>query len=96
MIKQFYDELIDRIEISPDRQAQPYFWSQTYNSPGHRWPGPVGHQSPRSLLGHRFVWAHIRWTYVESSQTLARLQNPWSGRYFVGSGRAARWLRSRR
>jgi hypothetical protein len=37
-----------------------------------------------------------KWAYVESSQTLARLENPWSGGYFVGSGRAARWLKSRR
>ena len=37
-----------------------------------------------------------RWTYVESSQTLARLQHPWSGGYFVGLGRAKGWLRSRR
>ncbi|MGD0322017.1 MAG: hypothetical protein ABSC00_10535 [Acidimicrobiales bacterium] len=47
VVKQLIDELVDRIDISSDKQAQPYF-----RVPDEKRPGPVG---------HRFVWAHITW-----------------------------------
>jgi len=34
VIKQLFDELIDRIEISPDKHAQPYFWVPDVQRPG--------------------------------------------------------------
>lgn len=34
VIKQLYDELIDRIDISPDKHAQPYFWVPDVQQPG--------------------------------------------------------------
>ena len=36
VVKQLLDELIDRVEISPDRHAYPYFWV-----PDDKKPGPV-------------------------------------------------------
>ena len=34
VVKQLYDELIDRIEISPDKHAQPFFWVPDVKRPG--------------------------------------------------------------
>ncbi len=36
VVKQLLDELIDRVDISPDKQAQPFFWV-----PDEQRPGPV-------------------------------------------------------
>jgi hypothetical protein len=37
--KQLLDELIDRIEIKPDRHTQPYFWIPDSANAGQRGPG---------------------------------------------------------
>jgi hypothetical protein len=59
-IKQTLAALVDRVEISADRRARPWFTfpAQRQTGPGHRWPGPVG---------HRFVWAHAKWRCRESN-----------------------------
>lgn len=46
-VKQLFAELIDRVEISPDRHAYPYLWVPDARSPGHSMPG--------LLPGPRFV-----------------------------------------
>jgi len=34
VVKQLLDELIDRADISPDKQAQPFFWVPDEQRPG--------------------------------------------------------------
>jgi hypothetical protein len=42
VVKRPLRELIDRVGIGPEKQAQPFSGFQTNSGPGHHWPGPAG------------------------------------------------------
>jgi len=72
VVKQLLNELIDRIDVSPDKHAQPYFWVPDVKRPG---PSLV-----RAASGHRFVPAHVTWRWRESNPRPLSLQQDFSGR----------------
>jgi len=58
VVKQFLGELIDRIEIGSDKQAQPYFWVPRLQAPD---------RAKEVTAGHRFVFSQTMWSRGDSN-----------------------------
>jgi len=77
-VKQLLRELIDRVEITPDRHAYPYFWvpAGLRDPPSERQPRPGRATGARPSGGHRLAFRYIRWPCVVAIRTRG---NCWTG-----------------
>ncbi|MGH9074832.1 MAG: recombinase family protein, partial [Acidimicrobiales bacterium] len=86
VIKQVLDELIDRVEISPDRQARPWFWVPGSDA---KRPGPSPARANRTPV--RMGPHHVR--YVRSSRLTLTwpFRSGWGDRPQVKRRASTRW-----